>query len=396
MSEKKAPGQRLLPRWAVTSVWHALRRNPAQVIAAVILLIMMAAAVRNLIPQGSLPAAYQADQFLRQLLLGLMQGSIYAMLALGYSMMFGVVRAINFAHGEVFMAGAYGGFFALLAAERNGLLIADPGLALAIALASGTGSAILVALLVERVAFRPFRSASPMTTLIASLGASIALQQVFAALFGMASRRVPDVTWYAFSGLFPDQGCRAVDNSTVCRGIDLVGGRYDTLFLGVELRLLPIHGVVAVVGLLLVALLRMYIQHSKMGRAMRAAAEDRVTASLMGVDVNRTMVVSFALGAVLAGSGGVLYALYNHQIAPQMGFIPGIKALTAAVLGGLGNLSGAVLGGYFVGVVDAIAPSMLGLSSQYRDAITYVILILALVFRPQGMLGSSSTEQASV
>lgn len=362
--------------------WRSLLRNPLQLIILALLAYLAFVAIAN-IRAGE----YQADQFARQTIFGLAQGSIYALIALGYTLVYGILLMINFAHGEIFMAGAYIGFFAISGFEQNGMLVSQPLLSLLLTILTGVIASIIVAVLLERIAYRPLRNAPRLVPLITAIGASIVLQQLFLRLFGSSSRRYPDVHLFAFPGLFPDQGCETIDGATVCQGIDLIGGRYDVTVLGLELRILPIHFLVLFTAIAMMAALWFYVQRTTMGKAMRAVAEDKATASLMGINVDRVIVTTFVLGAALAGAGGVLFALYNQQVSPFIGFTPGIKAFTAAVLGGIGNIPGAMFGGLFLGVVESVAPSLLGISSQLKDVIAFALLVMILIFRPSGFFG---------
>jgi branched-chain amino acid transport system permease protein len=367
--------------------------NPIRAGAWALILLIVALALRNLIPSGTEPAAYTFDQFIRQLVFGLAQGSIYALIALGYTLIYSVLSIVNFAHGEVFMAGAYLGFFTMAAAQESGMLASSPLLALLLTLATAMVASVVVALLLERFAFRRLREAPRLVSLITAVGVSIVLQQVFVRLFGEQVRRYPDVQLYALPTLFPQLGCADVEGQQVCRGIDLMSGRYDVILFGIEIRLLPIHFVVIFVALVLMTLLWIYMTRTRAGVAMRAVAENRSYAALVGIPVNRVIVMTFVLSALLAGAAGVLFALYNQQVTPYSGFLPGIKALTAAILGGLGNAPGAVVSGFVLGVVEAIAPSMLGVPTQLRDAVALVLLVLVLIFRPEGILGEAAPER---
>lgn len=363
-------------------------RNPLRLFGIAVLVYVGVIAFVN-VASGD----YSAEQFVRNLIFGLAQGSIYALIALGYTLVYGVLLMINFAHGEVFMAGAYIGFFAITATQQSGLLERDPLLALLITIAAGITASVVVALLVERIAYRPLRKAPRLVPLITAIGASIVLQQLFLRLFGANTRRYPDVHFYVLPQVFPDLECSEVGGQTVCRGLDLIGGRYDVQFLGLELRLLPIHFLVFFLALGLMAALWFFVQRTRTGKAMRAVAEDKNTAALMGIDVDRVIVITFILGAALAGAGGVLFALYNSQVSPFIGFIPGIKAFTAAVLGGVGSIPGAMFGGLFLGVVETVAPAMLGLSSQLKDVLAFGLLVLILIFRPSGLFGESEAQK---
>jgi branched-chain amino acid transport system permease protein len=357
-------------------------RNPLRLVGLIFILFLISVAVNNF-QSGE----YDLERLSRNLVFGLAQGSIYALIALGYTLVYGILLMINFAHGEVFMSGAYVGFFAITAMQNTGLLETQPLLALLITLLAGVIGSVVVALLLERIAYRPLRGAPRLVPLITAIGASIVLQQLFLRLFGASTRRYPDVHFYVLPNLFPGQECTTVDGAEVCRGIDLIGGRYDVNVLGMELRILPIHFVVFFLALVLMSMLWFYVQRTKTGKAMRAVAEDKATAALMGINVDRVIVTTFILGAALAGAGGVLFALYNQQVSPFIGFIPGLKAFTAAVLGGIGNIPGAMFGGLFLGIIESVAPSMLGLSQQLKDVIAFGMLVLVLIFRPTGIFG---------
>lgn len=363
-------------------------RNPLRLIGTMIVLLLVYVALSNI-----LAGDYKIDQFARQVIFGLAQGSIYALIALGYTLVYGILLMINFAHGEVFMAGAYIGFFVITALQNSGLLLTHTFLALMITLFSGVLASVTIAVVLERVAYRPLRTAPRLVPLITAIGASIALQQLFLRLFGVSTRRYPDVNFYVLPQLFPTLGCEEIDGAEVCRGLDLIGGRYNVEVLGMQLRILPIHFLVFFLALGLMAALWFYIQHTKTGKAMRAVAEDKNTAALMGVNVDRVIVTTFVLGATLAGAGGVLFALYNAQVTPFIGFIPGLKAFTAAVLGGIGNIPGAMFGGLFLGIVESVAPSMLGLSNQLKDVIAFSMLVLVLIFRPTGIFGEVLSQK---
>ena len=357
-------------------------RNPLRLVGLIFILFLISVAVNNF-QSGE----YDLERLSRNLVFGLAQGSIYALIALGYTLVYGILLMINFAHGEVFMSGAYMGFFAITAMQNTGLLETQPLLALLITLLAGVIGSVVVAVLLERIAYRPLRGAPRLVPLITAIGASIVLQQLFLRLFGASTRRYPDVHYFVLPNLFPGQECTTVDGAEICRGIDLIGGRYDVNVLGMELRILPIHFVVFFFALVLMSMLWFYVQRTKTGKAMRAVAEDKATAALMGINVDRVIVTTFVLGAALAGAGGVLFALYNQQVSPFIGFIPGLKAFTAAVLGGIGNIPGAMFGGLFLGIIESVAPSMLGLSQQLKDVIAFGMLVLVLIFRPTGIFG---------
>ncbi len=377
-SPRIAQPRRSVQDWALDNTI----RNPLRLVGMIFILFLVAAAVNNVQTTG-----YNAERFARNLVFGLAQGSIYALIALGYTLVYGILLMINFAHGEIFMSGAYIGFFTISAMQNTGLLETQPLLALLLTMLSGVIASVVVAVLLERIAYRPLRNAPRLVPLITAIGASIALQQLFLRLFGASTRRYPDVHWFVLPNLFPGQECATVDGAEVCRGIDLIGGRYDVNVLGMELRILPIHFLVFFIALVFMSMLWFYVQRTKTGKAMRAVAEDKATAALMGINVDRVIVTTFVLGAALAGAGGVLFALYNQQVSPFIGFIPGLKAFTAAVLGGIGNIPGAAFGGLFLGIIESVAPSLLGLSQQLKDVIAFGMLVLILIFRPTGLFG---------
>jgi len=337
---------------------------------------------------------YTAERFLNQLITGTAQGSVYALIALGYTLVYGILFMINFAHGEVFMAGAYAGFFVIYSFDQIGFLENQTSFAILITVVAGTLGSVIIAFLLERIAYRPLRGAPRLVPLITAIGASITLQQLFMRLFGASTRSYPVINLY-IPWLFPNAECSEVDGVEVCQGIDLINGRYTLEYFNgdLELRLRPIYFFVFIVAVTLMVLLWLFIQRTKIGRAMRAVAENKDAAALMGVNVDRVIVITFVLGAALAGAGAVLFALYNRQVGPFMGFTPGIKAFTAAVLGGIGNVPGAMFGGLVLGIVESVAPAMLGWSNQIKDVVSFIVLVMILIFRPTGIFGESVTEK---
>jgi branched-chain amino acid transport system permease protein len=336
---------------------------------------------------------FTTERFVRLLIFGLAQGSIYALIALGYTLVYGILSMINFAHSEVFMSGAYIGFFAINAMDKSGFLKDQTALALLITVIIGVLGSIGIAVSLERIAYRPLRNAPRLVPLITAIGASITLQQLFLRLFGSGTRVYPNVHLYVLPQVFRDLECKTEGTTRICRGLDLIGGRYDVEFMGLQLKILPIYFLVFFLALVLMAALWFFVRRTKIGKAMRAVAEDKKTASLMGINVDRVIVTTFALGAALAGAAGVLFALYNTQVTPFMGFSPGIKAFTAAVVGGIGNVPGAMFGGLFIGIVESVAPSLLGISSQLEDVIVFGMLVLVMIFRPSGIFGEVLSEK---
>lgn len=288
------------------------------------------------------------DTFLKQFVNGLSLGSIYALIALGYTMVYGIVKLINFAHGDVMMVGAYTGYFILrtFGATPFGLAMAFIGAMIVCSLLS---------LLIERCAYRPLRNAPRLNSLITAIAVELILQN--------AMRVIP------FIGPNPRQF-----------------PTMETKFFNLGLvQISNIQVIVIVASAILMVILNYVINYTKTGKAMRAVSFDMGAASLMGVNVNRTIAITFVIGSVLAGAGGVLYATAYPQVDPLMGYIPGLKAFVAAVLGGIGSVPGAMVGGVILGVVETMTKAYI--SSQYADAISYCILIVILLVKPAGLLG---------
>ena len=304
---------------------------------------------------------YTARHWFDFFIFGLAQGSIYALIALGYTLVYGILRMINFAHSEVFMSGAYIGYFVINSFNRSGFLDSNPFIALIIVMLAAMLTSVTVAVLLERIAYRPLRRAPRLVPLITAIGASYFLQESFRTLFGSQSKAYPDVD--------------------VLKGTVSLGGEF------------VIQILVIVAASLLMISLYYYIMRTRTGKAMRAVSEDKDTAALMGINVDAIIVRTFVLGAAAAGAGGVLYSLMFRQINAYMGFVPGIKAFTAAVLGGIGNLPGAMLGSLFLGIFESVGPILfldgLGIPAPYqlKDVIAFSMLVLVLIFRPTGILG---------
>ncbi|MBI5575469.1 MAG: branched-chain amino acid ABC transporter permease [Deltaproteobacteria bacterium] len=292
------------------------------------------------------------EYFLQQFLNGLQTGFVYALIALGYTMVYGIVRLINFAHGDVFMVGAFLGLYAI---EKFGLPLP------AVFLLAVFGCA-LVAVAMERVAYRPLREAPRIASLITAIGMSLFLE------YFTSLRQVFGPNYYSFPRPFPVTSWEA-------------GG----------VSLTNIQVIIFAVTLCCLAILQFVVFRTRMGKAMRAVSYDHVTAGLMGVNVNMVISFTFGLGAALAGVGGVLYGIAYPQINTFMGVMPGLKAFTAAVLGGIGSIPGAVLGALIMGQSETLTAAYL--SSTYRDGIAFVILIAVLLLRPTGILGVRRTEK---
>jgi len=300
---------------------------------------------------------------------GLTLGSIYALIALGYTLVYGILRMINFAHSEVFMSGPFTAYFLADWMASTGFLEENLLVGLLAIFALAMTISTIVAVLLERIAYRPLRFAPRLVPLITAIGASFFLQYFFKGLYGPNIKVYPEIT--------------------ALRTVVEIGA--------IRIRYLQIFVIVA--ALLMMAGLQLFVMYTRTGKAMRAVAEDKETAALMGIDIDRIIVITFVLGGALAGAAGVLFGLTFKQVKFDMGFIPGIKAFTAAVLGGIGNVVGAMVGGMFLGVTESIGPSLfldpLGVPSpgQLKDAIAFTLLVLVLIFRPSGILGERLAEK---
>jgi branched-chain amino acid transport system permease protein len=301
------------------------------------------------------------------LILGLTRGSMYALIALGYTLVYGVLQLINFAHSEVFMSGAFGSFLVVRAVvgDGHGVSPVEAVLVVLLGLLSGAVTGAIVAFVLERVAYRPLRrrGAPKLAFLISAIGASFFLSQLFGKLFNRLTNNT-----------FPDY----FNKNTVLFSV-----------LGAQVHLLQVVIIVAAVALMI--FLDRLVSGTKLGRSIRATAEDAPTAALLGVDIDRTISRTFIIGGALAGAAGFLFGS-AFVFSNTMGFIPGIKAFAAAVLGGIGNIRGAMIGGMLLGVAENLIPTAPWVSPawigiQWTDVVAFVILILILVFRPTGILG---------
>lgn len=308
------------------------------------------------------------DIFLQQLINGLVLGSVYALVALGYTMVYGILELINFAHGEITMMGAMValaviGALALAAPGLPGVLVLGAGLAVAIPVCVALG------LVIERVAYRPLRHAPRLAPLITAIGVSIILQNIAMLIWG--KQYIP------FPAILPQT------RHTV----------YGASITNVQIAILLLA-----TGIMLTLIL--VVKKTRLGRAMRATAQSRQVASLMGVDVNRVIAATFAIGSALAAVAGVMVSAYYGLAHYYMGFLLGLKAFSAAVLGGIGNLAGAMLGGLLLGLIESFGAGYIGdltggfLGSNYQDVFAFFVLITVLVFRPSGLLGVRGGERA--
>jgi branched-chain amino acid transport system permease protein len=369
--------------------------------------------------------------------LGIAQGSLYALIAMGYTLVYGILFMINFAHGEVFMAGAFTSFFVARTLNESGFLDNNglsTALSIVLLLAVSCGVSVIVAVLLERIAYRPLRGAPRLVPLITAIGASLFLQYTFRGMYGSqvqgyptpegltAKWNVPFPSLFGLAlvagvilaaigsyqlatraqkqrSLLPIVVCLVLGAVFVVLALVFYIAADMTAFIA-DLPVLKTQVFAILAALLLVVGLFLFITRTKTGRSMRAVGEDKEIASLMGINVDRVIVTTFIIGGSLAGAAGVLWAFVVGQVGAFMGFIPGIKAFTAAVLGGIGNVVGAALGGLLLGVLESVAPFLLltGLDipgvNQLKDAIAFAVLVLVLIFRPGGILGSPEEERA--
>ncbi len=314
--------------------------------------------------------------FPQVLLDGIILGFMYALIALGYTMVYGVLQFINFAHSEIFIFGAFVGVEIMLGLRSVGLLDALPWpLVLLLVLIAGMAASGALAVTVERVAYRPLRGAPRLIPLISAIGISFFLQDLI--------RLVESLWRNAFNLVYPT--------------IDALNVRFElTATIDVSVKSLVV--IAAALGMLWV--LHALVNRTKVGTAIRAVAEDQAAASLMGINVNRIISLTFLIGGAMGGAAGVLFGVQYGLINPYTGFIPGLKAFTAAVLGGIGNIPGAMLGGLVLGLLEAFAASYLSLltggafGAEYKDIFAFSVLILILIFRPKGLLGEVVRERA--
>lgn len=306
---------------------------------------------------------YSGTNWFDLIITGLALGGVYALIALGYTLVYGVLRMINFAHSEVFMSGPFTAVFLAIFLDSNGFLNQHPFISLFLLTVLSALVSMTIAILLERIAYRPLRGAPRLVPLITAIGASFFLQYTFRGLYGSGIKGYPT--------------------------IQVLAGSWN---IG-DLRIIKSQ-IVAIIGaVILMVVLYSIVQWTKMGKAMRAVSEDKDVAALMGVNVDQTIRNTFALGGASAGIAGILFVILFPVVNFFMGFIPGLKAFTAAVLGGIGNVPGAFLGGMVIGLIEAVGPSLflsgLGIPAAYqlKDAIAFIILVLILIFRPTGILG---------
>ncbi|MCM6826406.1 branched-chain amino acid ABC transporter permease [Leuconostoc mesenteroides] len=288
--------------------------------------------------------------FIQQLINGLMLGSVYALLALGYTMVYGIIKLINFAHGDIYMLGAYFGYFFIKVLHLNFFI----ALILAMAVSA------IIGVVIEYIAYRPLRHSPRIAVLISALGISFLLENGMTYLYGSDQRSFP-------------QAIKTV--------------QYH--FYGIQVS--NIQLIIAVTSIVLMLLLTYIVKNTKMGRAMRAVSADPDAALLMGININHTISFTFAIGSALAAAGGILIGLYYNSIDPLMGMTPGLKAFVAAVLGGIGIIPGAAVGGWLIGILETMVQATA--FSDYKDTIVYAMLIVILLIKPTGILGKNKREK---
>jgi branched-chain amino acid transport system permease protein len=322
-------------------------------------------------------AVFGLDTWVRFAIAGLIIGGVYAVIAIGYTLVYGILFMINFAHGEIMMLGAFSGYFIFEAlgaiivdpVEEISFLNAHPVIAIIIAFLAGMIVSTVCGILLEKIAYRPLRGAPRLVPLISAIGASIFLQNLAQLLFGPQRRTYAN----------PDLLGR--------------GKGWEILVAGKPVILTYTGVFTFVLSIILMVGLYLLVQRSRLGRSMRAVAENKQVSALMGIDVDDVISKTFAISGALGGAAGVMWGIQNGIVYHYVGFIPGLKAFTAAVLGGIGNIPGAMLGGLTLGLVESLGPAALGLDFQLKDVIAFTILVLVLIFRPSGILGEVLSEE---
>ncbi len=300
-------------------------------------------------------------EFVQQLINGLSLGSIYALIALGYTMIYGILRFINFAHGDVFMIGAFSGYYLAMVFGFSSVSgIASIGMAFVILICAMIICSVL-GFTIEKLAYKPLRNSPKLTILITAIGISLFLEYSGQLIFGADPKSFPTL----------------VENKPV---LDISGAVIGSNPL-----------VVLITAVVLMLILRFIVMKTKMGTAMRAVSFNMTAASLMGINVSRIVSFTFIIGSSLAAAAGILYGLNYPSIDPLMGILPGLKAFVAAVLGGIGNILGAAIGGMIIGLLETFVTGYI--SPTYRDAIAFGVLILILMFKPTGILGKKEIEK---
>lgn len=299
------------------------------------------------------------QELIQNIINGLAQGSVYALVALGYTMVYGVLQFINFAHSDIFMLGAFAGIYVYLALAGT---ITSPWLLFLAVTVGASLVCMIVALVVERIAYRPLRNAPRLNVLITAIGVSLFLENMGQVIFGADPR--------VFPSIIPTQSLTGEDSELVINNIQV-------MVIGFSLALMVI--------------LHWVVHHTKLGTAMRAVSFDIEIANLMGIPTDRVIMFTFAVGSALAGAASILYGLSYPKVEPLLGVMIGLKAFVAAVFGGIGNIVGAAIGGIVLGLAEAF--TVYYISSSFRDAIAFAILILILLFKPAGLFGKVRREK---
>ena len=298
--------------------------------------------------------------FTQQLINGLALGAVYALIALGYTMVYGILQLINFAHGEVYMLGAYLGIIVLGVLTYLGLTAYSLPLSLLLTVIISMVFCGAYGAVIERVAYRPLRNASKLAPLISAVGMSIILQNFVMLAQGKEYKNLPP--------LFPSEG-----------------------FIIFGANVSPVQIFILTASILIMVGLHLFVAKTRLGKAMRATSQDRIMAGLVGIDINQVISVTFMIGSSLAAVAGVMVTLYYGVVHFFMGYLAGIKAFTAAVLGGIGSIPGAMLGGFMLGLIENFGASYI--SSVYKDAFAFLVLIVTLIIRPAGLLGQKSVDK---
>jgi branched-chain amino acid transport system permease protein len=298
--------------------------------------------------------------FTQQLINGLALGAVYALIALGYTMVYGILQLINFAHGEIYMLGAYLGIIVLGALTYLGLTAYSLPLSLLFTVIISMLFCAAYGAVIERVAYRPLRNASKLAPLISAVGMSIILQNFVMLAQGKEYKNLPP--------MLPSQG---------------------VIIFGANVS--PVQVFILTASVLIMVGLQFFVARTRLGKAMRATSQDRVMAGLVGININQVISITFMIGSSLAAVAGVMVTLYYGVVHFFMGYLAGIKAFTAAVLGGIGSIPGAMLGGFMLGLIENFGASYI--SSVYKDAFAFVVLIITLIIRPAGLLGQKSVDK---
>ncbi len=359
----------------INSIPHIKRRNYFNIIRLILGILVVFYVVWRLYTVLMVQQQYTPDIWIRLLIAGLIIGSVYSLVAIGYTLVYGILFMINFAHGEVMMIGMFAGYF-VLEATKNIQVTSDqnfsnayPAITVVLTFLIGMAVASASGYFLEKIAYRPLRQAPRLIPLISAIGASIFLQNAAQLLFS------PQVRDYA-------------NPSVINRG-----NGWPIVISGANITLSYTGVLTFGMSILLMIGLFWLVRKTKLGKAMRAVALDKKTAALMGIDVDAIISRTFIISGALAGAAGVMWGFHNGITYFYVGFLPGIKAFTSAVLGGIGNIPGAMLGGMFLGLIESLAPTALDISYQLKDVIAFVILIVILIFRPSGILGEVLSEE---